>query len=64
MNYTGNWTTMHHASCSWAKRYADTQGFWPIPESQINITADESVLKQNAGWNNGSECIMTSAPIY
>ena len=55
---------MHHASCSWAKRYADTQGFWPIPESQINITADESVLKQNAGWNNGSECIMTSSPIY
>lgn len=64
VNYTGNWTTMHHASCSWAKRYADTQGFWPIPESQINITADESVLKQNAGWNNGSECIMTSSPIY
>lgn len=64
VNYTGKWATMKHASCSWAKRYADTQGFWPIPESQINITADESVLKQNAGWDNSANCIMTSAPVY
>ena len=63
VNYTGNWTTMHHASCSWSKRYADTDGFWPIPESQINIVADQSVLKQNAGWG-GSESLMTSAPVY
>ncbi len=63
VNYTGNWTTMHHASSSWSKRYADTDGFWPIPSSQINIVSDASVLKQNPGWE-GSECIMTTAPIY
>ncbi len=63
VNYTGKWTTMHHASSSWAQRYADTDGFWPIPSSQINIVDDESVLKQNPGWS-GSDCIMTSAPVY
>lgn len=63
VNYTGKWTTMHHASSSWAKRYAATNGFWPIPSSQINLVNDENVLKQNPGWS-GPESIMTAAPIY
>jgi hypothetical protein len=29
-------------------RYRATQGFWPIPEDQINLS--EGVLKQNPGW--------------
>lgn len=65
VNYTGTATTMHHAASSWAKRYADTDGFLPIPPSQINITADESVLKQNPGWgSNVSDANMSNAPIY
>ena len=54
VNYTGHWTVIHHGQgvggSSWAKRYADTDGFLMIPPSQILITNDENVLKQNAGW--------------
>lgn len=65
VNYTGNWTTMHHASSSWAQRYAKTNGFLPIPTGQINIVADEDVLKQNPGWgSDASDWNMTGTPVY
>lgn len=65
VNYTGTWTTMHHAASSWAKRYAATNGFLQIPPAQIRIAADESVLKQNAGWGSDvSDANMSGTPVY
>lgn len=65
VNYTGYWTTMHHASSSWAKRYAQTNGFLPIPQGQIRIIADENVLKQNPGWGtDASDWNMSGVPVY
>ena len=65
VNYTGKWTTMHHASSSWAKRYAQTDGFLMIPPTQITNANDESVLKQNAGWGASvPEANMSGTPIY
>lgn len=65
VNYTGRWTTMHHASSSWAKRYAVTNGFLPIPPGQINIVNNPEVLKQNAGWGtDASDWNMASTPVY
>ena len=34
----------------WKKRYADTQGFLPKPQSQINIM--KGALTQNPGWDD------------
>ena len=45
-----------HTTCSWAKRYADTNGFLPKPETQILLVGDDAVLSQNPGWNNRAEC--------
>ncbi len=65
VNYTGRWTTMHHASSSWAQRYAETNGFLPIPPGQINIVNDPEVLKQNAGWGtDAQDWNMASTPVY
>lgn len=65
VNYTGYWTTMKHAKSSWAQRYAQTNGFLPIPPGQINIIGDSSLLKQNAGWDSASsDWQMTGTPIY
>ena len=65
VNYTGRWTTMHHAASSWAKRYAATNGFLQIPPAQISITNDEEVLKQNAGWGaDVADANMSGTPVY
>lgn len=66
VNYTGRWTTMHHAKSSWAQRYAATQGFLQIPNGAINIVANPELLKQNAGWEaeSASEWSMTGTPVY
>lgn len=65
VNYTGRWTTMHHASSSWAKRYAETNGFLQIPPAQITITDNEEVLKQNAGWGaDVADANMSGTPVY
>ncbi len=65
VNYTGRWTTMHHGASSWAKRYAATNGFLPIPPGQINIINNPEVLKQNPGWgSDASDWNMTSTPVY
>lgn len=63
VNYTGTWKTMSHASSSWAKRYAETNGFLPIPPTEIRKVNDESVLRQNAGWNT-TDANMTGTPVY
>lgn len=63
VNYTGRWTTMKHASSSWAKRYAQTNGFLPIPPAEIRKVNDESILKQNAGWGT-SDANMSGTPVY
>ena len=65
VNYTGRWTTMHHASSGWAQRYAETDGFIQIPPTQIRIIANPDVLKQNPGWDeNSTDWNMSGAPVY
>ncbi|MDE6381150.1 MAG: RagB/SusD family nutrient uptake outer membrane protein [Muribaculaceae bacterium] len=65
VNYTGRWTTMHHASSSWAQRYAQTNGFLPIPPGQINIIGNPDILKQNPGWGSDSQdWNMSGTPVY
>jgi hypothetical protein len=43
--------TMKHMTCSWPKRYKDTQGFVAKPMSQINLMTTEK-LQQNPGWGD------------
>ena len=43
---------MHHMTCSWAKRYADTKGFVAKPKSQINLMNGK--LEQNPGWDGAN----------
>lgn len=65
VNYTEKWTVMKHASSSWAQRYAETDGFLPIPPEQIRIVNNEEVLKQNKGWDAScSDWNMTGTPVY
>ena len=44
-----NKTTMKHMTCSWSKRYADTNGFLAKPQSQITLMNGK--LIQNPGWD-------------
>ena len=44
-----NKRTMAHMTCSWAKRYIDTNGFLSKPQSEI--TVKNGKLKQNPGWD-------------
>lgn len=65
VNYTGKWTKMKHGSCSWAQRYAETDGFIMIPPAQIATYANEKVLKQNKGWGEDYPTSnMSGTPIY
>ncbi len=48
-----NKRTMHHMTCSWAKRYAATNGFVAKPQQQINLMAGK--LVQNPGWEGENE---------
>ena len=41
--------TMKHMTCSWKKRYAETNGFLAKPQNQINLMNGK--LKQNPGWD-------------
>ena len=43
-----NKRSLEHMTCSWAKRYADTNGFLPKPQQQINLMGGK--LVQNPGW--------------
>lgn len=40
--------TMKEFGGGFAKRYQETGGFWPIPESQLDLS--NGVLTQNKGW--------------
>lgn len=65
VNYTGRWTTMHHASSSWAQRYAETDGFLQIPPGQIRTIDNPDILKQNKGWTDDvNDWNMSGTPIY
>ena len=47
-----NKTTMRHMTCSWTKRYADTNGFLAKPQSQITLMNGK--LIQNPGWDENT----------
>ncbi len=65
VNYTGRWTTMHHAASSWKARYAATDGFLQIPPAQITIADDPEILKQNPGWGSDvKDANMSGTPVY
>ena len=44
-----NKRTMTHMTCSWAKRYKDTNGFVAKPQAQITNLSGK--MEQNPGWN-------------
>ena len=46
---TSEKVTMKHMTCSWKKRYAETNGFLAKPQNQINLMNGK--LKQNPGWD-------------
>jgi hypothetical protein len=41
-----------HMTCSWAKRYADTNGFLPKPQAQITLMNGK--MQQNPGWDENA----------
>ena len=43
---------MEHMTCSWAKRYADTNGFLPKPQAQMTLMNGKMV--QNPGWDENT----------
>lgn len=47
-----NKTAMKHMTCSWSKRYADTNGFLAKPQSQITLMNGK--LIQNPGWDENT----------
>ena len=54
---------MAHMTCSWAKRYADTNGFLPKPQAQITLMNGK--MKQNPGWDeNASPAEYTYKVLY
>ena len=54
---------MAHMTCSWAKRYADTNGFLPKPQAQITLMVDK--MQQNPGWDeNASASEYTYKVLY
>ena len=49
---TGSKIPMKHMTCSWAKRYAETNGFVAKPQKQINLMNGK--LIQNKGWDGAN----------
>ncbi|MBR5085246.1 MAG: RagB/SusD family nutrient uptake outer membrane protein [Prevotella sp.] len=47
-----NKRSLQHMTCSWAKRYADTNGFLPKPQAQMTLMNNKMV--QNPGWDEGT----------
>ena len=43
---------LEHMTCSWAKRYADTNGFLPKPQAQITLMNGK--MQQNPGWDENT----------
>ena len=44
--------SLAHMTCSWAKRYADTNGFLPKPQAQITLMSGK--MQQNPGWDENT----------
>ncbi len=44
--------SMAHMTCSWQKRYADTNGFLPKPQAQITLMSGK--MQQNPGWDENA----------
>ena len=44
-----NKRTLEHMTCSWSKRYADTNGFLAKPQAQITLMNGK--MEQNPGWD-------------
>lgn len=56
---------MRHATSSWSKRYAETDGFLAIPSAEIEKVNDKTILKQNPGWGaNVPEANIAGSPVY
>ncbi|MBR4730685.1 MAG: RagB/SusD family nutrient uptake outer membrane protein [Prevotella sp.] len=54
---------MAHMTCSWAKRYNDTNGFLPKPQAQITLMNGK--MQQNPGWDeNASPAEYTYKVLY
>ena len=47
-----NKRVLEHMTCSWAKRYADTNGFLPKPQAQITLMNGK--MLQNPGWDENA----------
>lgn len=45
----GNKRSMQHMTCSWAERYAATNGFLAKPQAQITLMNGK--MQQNPGWD-------------
>ena len=59
----GSKIPMAHMTCSWAKRYADTNGFLPKPQAQITLMNGK--MQQNPGWDeNASAAEYTYKVLY
>ena len=48
----GSKRSLEHMTCSWAKRYADTNGFLPKPQAQITLMNGN--MQQNPGWDENT----------
>ena len=53
---------MEHMTCSWKKRYADTNGFLPKPQAQMTLM--NGAMKQNPGWGGDDDPKNTPANEY
>jgi hypothetical protein len=53
---------MEHMTCSWEKRYADTNGFLPKPQAQMTLM--NGAMKQNPGWGGDDDPKHTPANEY
>ena len=47
-----NKRVLEHMTCSWSKRYADTNGFLPKPQAQITLMNGK--MLQNPGWDENA----------
>ena len=57
--------TMKHATSTWAKRYAETDGFIQIPDAEIQKVNNPEILKQNAGWGSSvTDANISGSPVY
>lgn len=66
VHYTGpTMASVKHPTSTFAKRYAETNGFLPLPDAEIKKVHDETILKQNPGWGASSaDANISGTPVY